>query len=264
LPTNFHSLTIQRRSDCIRLALIKNYGGIYLDIGIWVNHDFVQDIFESQKAFVGYSLLKYSRNQDLSIVESWAMASPPNSPLIIKWYETFKAILDEYNETTLDTAPIYSVTVIQLVDLPHYLLIHVTYQYLLQHDDEFARLHAEDSQLATAEDTGYHVVSQFEWDDRRVQIFASLLLSVYKFKDIQITDIPEYHQEMWDLFHKQNFSKFHAGLRPLHSESHSKSFDINPNFFIFTFLLVIIGVKFSIYYIYKKDEQGVFSPNNFK
>ena len=59
LPKNFIRLTKTRQSDCIRLALLKKYGGVWMDVGIFLTQSLSRWIHLSQKPFVGFYIQKF-------------------------------------------------------------------------------------------------------------------------------------------------------------------------------------------------------------
>lgn len=194
LPKNFCSLTKQRQSDCIRLALLKKYGGIWMDVGIFLN-DSLNWVFESGYDFVAYFIEKFQPKESVdeisnAIVENWFIATTPNNCMINQWHSFFKDVLDQCDEKSiLSYQPIFgnSKTFKQIskIDDHHYLLMHVVYQHLLANDPEFRKFHQTRTFLQKAEDTALKLQSDNNWNTKKIKKqFESLLKDPKKFKQI--------------------------------------------------------------------------------
>jgi hypothetical protein len=59
LPTNFEDLYVPRQSDCIRLALLEKYGGIWLDASILL-YKSLDWVIAASMNNVGFYLEKFS------------------------------------------------------------------------------------------------------------------------------------------------------------------------------------------------------------
>lgn len=178
IPRRFDELTVKRRSDCVRLALLKKYGGIWLDVGIFLQRDleWVIEAGARGKKYVGYYLKAYSDTGDDSVVESWFMASSPNTYTIRKWFRTFKRVFDEYDETDLRDCTIFKETDVQKIGNRHYLFIHTVYQHLLQTDPVFKERHERDSLLLCAEDTAFKIHTHFSWNVAFINAYLAMFL----------------------------------------------------------------------------------------
>ena len=86
------SLPFAIQADLIRLALLKEYGGIYIDVStiVYESFDWVHD-----KA--GYDLIAYYRYKETSdnpipLIENWFLCAPKGSILIKEWLDILEPI----------------------------------------------------------------------------------------------------------------------------------------------------------------------------
>lgn len=77
------------KSDLVRFALLKKYGGIYLDATVYVNENF--DWIYKNDDYSNFVACFQPRNMifgdDVPVIETSFLACPPNHPLITIWYE---------------------------------------------------------------------------------------------------------------------------------------------------------------------------------
>lgn len=87
-PSSFESLSVPAKTDVIRLSLLYQYGGVWVDASTLLleNLDWLSQ--HSQHPYYGFLL--HNR-----YVESWFLFCPrPKEPLLKKWILTLNAILD--------------------------------------------------------------------------------------------------------------------------------------------------------------------------
>lgn len=174
LPKHFHKLTPQRRSDCIRLALLAKYGGVWMDVGIILNKPISQVIpQDSSHQVIGYYIKKYTPKRSIEgihnpVVESWFIASSPDNYLIRSWRDKMFLFLSHFDEKSIPKCKeVYKNrdTRLQIrnIKYKHYLFIHVVYQHLLVHDPKFREFHKSFCLYRKAEDTAFYEHQQRAW-----------------------------------------------------------------------------------------------------
>jgi len=95
-PSNFYTLGVQHRADWIRLYLLVNYGGVWLDAGITINSlkDFdnmYKKCYESKLELVGFYYEKFIKNNNpQSYIENWFIMGPLKSNLLKLWLNEFE------------------------------------------------------------------------------------------------------------------------------------------------------------------------------
>lgn len=94
-PDVINTLKPQHKADWLRLALLKKYGGCWMDASIIINSEdefnklYNQSI--SKKAeFTGFYTPRHIINNDPStFIENWCMIAPRKSRVISTWYDEY-------------------------------------------------------------------------------------------------------------------------------------------------------------------------------
>lgn len=123
------------KTDYIRLALLSKYGGIYIDAATVLTEslDWILNLQSKyQVEFVGFYNPIFM-NSEIPFVESWFLASIPNSKFMNDWFEEFKKpIFSDNFKDYYKSDPNYSML---KQNLPHgfegYLIIHLSAQKIL-------------------------------------------------------------------------------------------------------------------------------------
>jgi hypothetical protein len=167
LPSGFYELKPQAQSDWVRLALLEQHGGCWMDIAIIINSpkDFTNiyaDAIKKGADVTGFYLEQFIiPNRPLSFFESWFILAPKGSRLIKGWLEQFNKAV----EMGFDTYR-------KLVEVPYecqniyetfgpYLTVHVTFRVALKDMKDDGK---EPVVIAyRAEDTMYKLKEECEW-----------------------------------------------------------------------------------------------------
>jgi len=114
-PSNYHTLSPPHKADWIRLALLIEYGGCWMDSAIIVNsQDELDDMYvnscRSMSEFTGFYLERLVFQQNITTyIENWFIMAPVRSRFIqTVMNEYTKAIdlgFDAYKSIALQTAP---------------------------------------------------------------------------------------------------------------------------------------------------------------
>jgi hypothetical protein len=104
LPLKYNELIVQHKADWLRLHLLKQYGGCWIDASIIFNDpDAMNKIRHAsvvqRSNLTGFQTKENRTFQHISgktlplVVDNWFIMAPPNSPVIHAWYSEFnKAI----------------------------------------------------------------------------------------------------------------------------------------------------------------------------
>lgn len=186
LPASFDSIKlIQRKSDCIRYALMYKFGGVWTDATIILSRDLEEwvwgPIVRQHRDLVGFYLDKYSDRKyvgspEFGVFENWFFAAPAGTYFFMKVRNVLNATIDEIGED-FEKSPLLNEgrTDKQKVDMPVYLFCHIIVMNLRAHDARIRRMFAPNSgkvELHRAEDSAYFVRSRSE--DRQMQDFTQL------------------------------------------------------------------------------------------
>ena len=95
LPANFHKLIHQAKSDWVRLALLRDHGGCWMDASIIINDGTAIDrlfdeTYAQQAQLTAFYLeRRIYNNNPATYIESWFLIAPKGSPLIRAWFNEF-------------------------------------------------------------------------------------------------------------------------------------------------------------------------------
>jgi hypothetical protein len=181
--------SVRLRSDLIRLAILDEYGGVWLDTTVV--------LAQPLDAFVPWEVLardgglfavadpQYSNPGKNDCVEPWALAAMPGSYIIQRWGELLvrvvrshflhhrdlKGISSSGVYDALSTVGYSALSALLRPSYPkywqEYLVTCVTFKHLYHHDSQFQLLVAR-SPLDVAQRTGYLLQKHFAWDMGRV------------------------------------------------------------------------------------------------
>ena len=163
--TNFDFTTLkhaneshQRFSDYVRLVVLSQHGGIWMDATIICQAP-LKRILPEGHDMIGFYLDGFTNMCDSKVIESWFIACPKGSHFVRSWKteflrtNDFDTIADYINDVEQSTD-------FQKIDLPHYLCIHISAQKVLQEQRHNLLLYK-------AEDTAYKYLVDAGWDSAR-------------------------------------------------------------------------------------------------
>lgn len=132
-------LPIANISDLIRLYLIKEYGGFWLDASILLteNLDWIVQIkTKNNSEFLGFYSHECTKNNEYPIVENWFLAASLNSRFIRDWYYEYKNCIDSNNPKlfykNIDEEHLQGLT------KPHYLLAYIAAIKIMRDNDAYS------------------------------------------------------------------------------------------------------------------------------
>jgi len=129
--------TQQQKSDFIRIYVLAEYGGIWLDASIYLNQslDWIHAYqFNENSEFVGYKINAFTKT--FPVIENWFLACVPKSNFMNDWKDVF------YSMNNYETIESYVNSIKQTTDFQgipsyyfSYLTMHIACQYILQHNN---------------------------------------------------------------------------------------------------------------------------------
>ncbi|MDR2127470.1 MAG: capsular polysaccharide synthesis protein [Burkholderiaceae bacterium] len=163
----------QKKSDWLRLRLLSQYGGIWLDASIILTQrlDWMLRAQQQWQAdCAGFYLQRFTSNPQFPVIENWAMAAPPQSAFIMAAAREFEQhALPEGSASSGYTAHLRALGIYdalrQNIDDPEYLSMHLALQRVLQDPGANYRL-----ALWKAEDTAYWFHQRAGWNRARLKI----------------------------------------------------------------------------------------------
>ena len=152
-----HMDFIQRKSDFIRILLLKKYGGVWIDASILCTGS-LDSILDGHK-YAGYYLDSFTIDKRYPIIENWFIAAEKNNDFINLWAEEFLKI---NNYDTIEDYLSYtkSFNLKENISIKNYLTMHVSAQMALQTKNyDISNLY-----LLKAEDGPYKYLVNGRWD----------------------------------------------------------------------------------------------------
>ena len=165
-PWEGYDYTPQRFSDMVRLHILRQEGGFWMDATI-VCHaslDWIQQIRRDTGCnFVGYYIDQFTnenRRDTSPTLESWFFACTQGCEFVRDWCNEFRTIVD-YDTIDLYLDEVRKTTDFSTIPNATYLTIHVSAQKLMQNrktKDDYGMV------LLRAEDTAFSYLNKNGWD----------------------------------------------------------------------------------------------------
>lgn len=216
LPPHLGDLSPQRRADWIRLALLMEHGGIWIDASVIATGPF-NFVHEHYGGF-GYHIASMTTDPRYPVIENWFIAASQEHPFIAAWFAEFdhsvrkhgsdgKAYLNALRDAHGQAA--YQ-RLVQKIGLPEYLTMHVAAQKIMQLDGK------KPYPTALAEDAPFRYHVQASWSLPRLMTLLTRQSSLTDFPDPPIVKLRgmdrERVQELADtgLVHRDSFCGRHG------------------------------------------------------
>jgi hypothetical protein len=123
-----------RFSDLVRLYVLEEHGGIWVDASVLVKQPFDNWVFPKYAEFSGFYMKSFTEDDKYPAIESWFLAANKNSQFIKLWKAEFLEIANFKDiQAYLDSRAKMGVSFKELRD-PHYLAIYVAALKVLQID----------------------------------------------------------------------------------------------------------------------------------
>ena len=133
-------------SDLLRLDLLYNFGGLWMDIStIIIKPDFLEiyyaEMLEFEYDVTVYELKKYSNSKDNPFLESWFLMAPRGSryikDLYIEMDRAFEMTFLDYRNNVLIPSGVNLNGVLDLKTNDTYLIIHAAVNYLIHNGNKY-------------------------------------------------------------------------------------------------------------------------------
>ena len=137
IPSNFNTLRVEHQADWIRLKLLKQYGGCWIDSGILLNqsiNNLYRDCASNKADLLVFKILGTQTNPQYPIAENWFIMAPPQSPMITLWLEEYEKAIRIGFKRYKATLNEEGVDLQNLMKSPDdvYLTQHACYQKVIQ------------------------------------------------------------------------------------------------------------------------------------
>ena len=84
----------QRFADLVRLYVLEEHGGIWIDASVLVKQSFDEWLFPKYGEFAGYYIGSYCIDKKIPVIENWFLAANKGSKFIKLWKQEFLKIVD--------------------------------------------------------------------------------------------------------------------------------------------------------------------------
>lgn len=162
-----HAKTHQQISDCIRIYILSERGGIWIDASVYLNkplHWIHSYQYYENSEMIGYQI----GNQSPPMIENWFFAAIPKSNFLNDWKNKFYTMHDY--DTISDYVDSIKVNMDSIPGDPHYLTMHMACLSIVSKPNTY-RL-----SLLSAEKGPYLLVNKAGWN----LLYLPILLMIFK------------------------------------------------------------------------------------
>jgi hypothetical protein len=172
-PKKYNDFSAQHKADLIRLKLLKQYGGVWIDAGIIINNtDELENIFkqsiDDKNELTAFTLIEKDNSYKYhQYIENWFLIAPKNSKIISLWLEEFEKAFemgfDEYGKYITDIIKINICD--NITQYGSYLTQHKALQVVLQNKINYESNNYEPKiLLLKSEDSMFKLQTECNWD----------------------------------------------------------------------------------------------------
>jgi len=166
-PQGFDVLSIQHKADFARLWLLKNYGGVWMDISIVLNQSLnalYDECVSSEAELSGFYIEETTTDPKYPVFENWFIMAPQKSRIIQLWFDEFSHAcrigFKKYKQNARDSGLHFHNLLKD--DADTYLTQHLCFQKVIQH-----RIWSPPHIIyRKAEDTMFRVHAKCDWEGR--------------------------------------------------------------------------------------------------
>lgn len=159
---NFND-SAQRFSDLIRLWVLAEHGGIWIDSTILLKGSMEEWLFPHYAEFSGFYLDGFTKKKEFPVVESWFLACNKGSPFIRKWRDEFSRMAQFITVEKYIQSLRHNGVDMQNIQNPNYLAIHVACQKVFQ----LEHYPLDSIYVQKAEDGPFRYLADTKWDSEK-------------------------------------------------------------------------------------------------
>ncbi len=185
LPEIRTDISFINYTDIVRLKLISEYGGIWIDASVLLteNLDWISEIKTNEKVdFVGFFADSFTSDLDFPLIETWFFASSPQNLFIKAWMKEFEKCYRSENPHLYFDAEKKSIpNFTQKIDGPlsNYLIAYLAVAKLMRLSNDY-RLH-----LISSSDTAHHYTFGQKIPPHRLKMYFLNNAPIYHWKLIK-------------------------------------------------------------------------------
>lgn len=160
----------QRFADLIRIWVLAEHGGIWIDSTILLKGSMEDWLFPKYAEFSGFYINGFTKKKEFPVIENWFFACNKGSPFIKKWRDEFSNIANFQTVEDYITSLRAEGVDFQGIDNPHYLAMHVSCQKILQ----LMHYPLDSIYLQKAEDGPFRYLVDAKWDSEKAVELACM------------------------------------------------------------------------------------------
>jgi hypothetical protein len=124
-PKKYSTCKPQHKADIIRLAVLEEYGGYWLDATLYTNTSLTK-LWDLNYDVGGYYAEWFTSNKENPVFENWFISAPKNSPLVADWKREYYRGLSFANPKDY-ISEIEKTVDLQKIDDKTYLMMHCSF-----------------------------------------------------------------------------------------------------------------------------------------
>lgn len=167
LRFEYAQIGMSHKGDVIRLALLKEYGGIWVDSSTLVYQNFSWVHQRSGYDVVGYYSDGTTVDKAFPVVEAWFLASPPQNAFIARWLELIMPLthisIDDYYAQIVRRPDFAHIR--QGINRGSYIIINFLCQIVMREQPGFS------CYLKKCESSAFFYQDAFRWDSLKMSLF---------------------------------------------------------------------------------------------
>lgn len=173
IDINNEKMPLANISDLIRLKLLKNFGGVWLDATIIMNKplDWFIDDNQNNIDLIAFYRETSTSNNAYPVLESWFLAAPKESHYINRWLENFQIVESigskSYFEMVSNRTDYAEIK--QRISPPEYLIVYLANQITMKEIDSC------NLKLYLADKSAYIIQDTLGWRAYKTHAYLNIL-----------------------------------------------------------------------------------------
>jgi hypothetical protein len=161
-PPKYDELSKQHKADFIRLWLLKQYGGCWMDSSVILNqslNDLHSECLNQKAELSGFYIEGLTTDTRWPVFENWFIMAPTHSRVIQAWYEEYYTAIAKGFQFYQDQVGRNGLHFHNLLKYELYLTQHICFQQVIQ-----KRIQKPNILYKRAEDSMYRIHADCNWD----------------------------------------------------------------------------------------------------
>lgn len=208
-------IKVQAITDYIRLYLISNYGGIWIDATTYFTAP-IDEVFDFASCcdFYGFYTDMLTTNMAYPIVESYFLAAPKGSPFIVDWLNEFNKCISSHDPYSYYENFYSDKLFLQNMSNPSYLIVYVSAMIVMRRSCNYKL------QLFKAGDTSHCYTYAFFYG--KMNVYETFFLNKVPKTLPNIIKITSERRREIDKYHETGLYKLNSLIFKLNSSENNR------------------------------------------